>query len=93
MTDRPLILFTPEEQHNVQAFMHELLGYYTQNDCQDIDGGDFQQMLVNNSLAEQAEITEVECGEDWAIEWGYEPGDTFFRWTPLMQRLMQGPAS
>ncbi|MEE8606738.1 MAG: hypothetical protein V3S55_03960 [Nitrospiraceae bacterium] len=91
MTDRPLLPMSQPDLAKIQAFLHELFGYYTQNDCGDIDGGDFQQMLEHNCLAEEAKITEEECGEDWAQEWGYDPGDTFYRWTPLMQRLMTGP--
>lgn len=72
----------------LEAFVGDLLLTYTDHDHMDIDGSDFQDLLVKHGLMVEAEITAAECEEPWAQEWGYEPGDTFCRYTPLCKELM-----
>lgn len=71
----------------IRAFLKDLLEDYRERDFSDIDGGDFQDLLIKHGFLIQAEITKEECEEDWALEWGYEPGDLFNKFSPLWKEI------
>lgn len=71
------------------AFLAELIAGYWEHDCMDIDGGDFQDLLLKHGLAKEAPATEEDCKEEWALEYGYEPGDPMIKYDPEIQSMVK----
>ena len=70
------------------GFLRDFLSSYTGGDHMDMDGCEIQDLLEKHGFTECREITEEECKEPWAAEWGYQPGDTFHAYTDEMKKLM-----
>ena len=70
------------------AFLGELIGKWRERDCTDIDGGDMQDLLEKHGLIEITPATEEDCKEEWAQEYGIEPGDPVNRFHPDLMTLM-----
>lgn len=80
---------TMPELRAALGFLGDLLLDYTEGNHMDIDGCGVQDLLADHGLTFECKATEADCEEDWAREWGYEPGDTMFKYGPLMLRLMK----
>ncbi len=74
---------------NIYGFLHDLFNDYSEGGHCDIDGCDFQELLVKHGLAESRLVTEAELAEEWAREYEYEPGDTATMYTADMLAIMQ----
>lgn len=57
------------------GFVKDLLALWSE-DYSDIDGADFQGLLVKHELVKERPATEEDCKTEWAQEYGLEPGDT-----------------
>jgi hypothetical protein len=69
------------------AFLGELFNMYVNRDWGDIDSYDFSDLMDKHGFTIPRAITEAECEEPWAQDWGYEPGDLFHAYTPETMRL------
>lgn len=80
---------TMPELRGALGFLGDLLLDYVDGDHMDIDGCEIQDMLKLHGLTYEHRATQDDCNEEWAREWGYEPGDTMFKYGPFMLRLMK----
>ena len=71
------------------AFLAELIASYWEHDCMDIDGCDFQDLLLKHGFAVEAPATEEDCKEEWALEYGYEPGDPMIKYDREIQLMVK----
>ena len=63
---------------DIEAFAIDLVNFWREHDCMDIDGADFQGMLVKHGLVIERPATQEDCEEEWAQEYGTEIGDPVF---------------
>lgn len=71
------------------GFLGAVLRLYRDGDHMDIDGCDFQDILEKYGLTTQEIMTEDEAAEEWAQDSGFDAGDTFWKYTPVMLTLMR----
>ena len=73
---------------DLRGFVKDLMTDYIEGEHLDIPGDAVQDLMVAHGLAVHREITEAECEEPWAREWGYEPGDMFYAYTDELKTLL-----
>lgn len=83
-----IVNVTPPELHSMCGFLGDLLQSYREGDHMDLDGCDVQDLLVKHGLMYETKATEADCEEEWCMDWGCEPGDTLYKYTAIMIRLM-----
>ena len=71
------------------SFIGALLALWRRNYCADIDGCDFQDLLIKHGLASEGTATEADCEEEPAQEFGVEPGDPMLKYHPDLMALMK----
>lgn len=71
------------------AFIAELVRKWREHDCSDIDGADFQDLLLKHGLCTERAATEEDCEEEWAQEWDYEPGDNIIVYSGPLKALLE----
>ena len=71
------------------GFIADLVGFWRDRDCMDIDGAAIQDLLVKHGLASEGPATEEDCATDWAQEFGLELGDTVLHDHPDLVALMK----
>ena len=65
---------------NKDAFIAAVVSLWRDHDCMDIEGPDFQRLLIEHGLAAEAPATIADCETDWAKDNGLEPGDLMLRY-------------
>ena len=70
---------------NLAGFVIEIVD--KSREWMDIDGGDLQEMLEKHGIIVRQPATETDCEEEWAQEYGIEPGDTILRDAPELTSL------
>ncbi len=71
------------------GFIAAIVTLWREHDCMDIDGGDFQNVLVAHGLASEGPATEEDCATDWGRDYGVEVGDTVLHDHPDLAALMK----
>ena len=71
------------------GFVVAVVGLWREHACMEIDGADFQTLLIKYGLATEGSATEADCKEDWAKEWDIEPGDPMLIYHPDLSALMK----
>ena len=72
------------------GFLRDFLKDYIEGEHMDMDGYEIQNLLDKHGFTDKRPITEAECEEPWAQEYGYEPGDPFHAYTDEMKKLVFG---
>lgn len=72
---------------NLEAFIAELVDDYRLHGCMDIDGGDFQEMLIKHGLCVERPATVEEAGEAWCQDYDIKAGDTIVADCPELAAL------
>jgi len=67
---------------NLEAFIVELTNLWTDHDHMDIDGADFQDMLVKHGLLLETKATAEDCETEYAQDYGVEIGDPWCVYAP-----------
>ncbi len=75
------------------GFIAAVVALWREHWCGDIDGADFQELLVKHGLASEGPATEEDCATDWAQEYGVEVGDMFLHDHPDLVALMKERAT
>lgn len=70
------------------GFLRALLSSYYEHDCQDIDGGDIHELLIDHGLTAEKPISTAQAKEDWALLAGLKPGDIASMPTDEMKALV-----
>ena len=81
------------KEPDINGFLAALLRDYRERDWMDIDGGDLHEMLVSHGLYYERPITEEEAKEDWACEYGIEPGEVGIFPHDDIKALLDGDAA
>lgn len=69
------------------AFLGELIACWRDHYCGDIDGCDFQDLMLKHGLASEEPATKEDCEQEWAQEFDYNPGDLMIRYRPEINAL------
>lgn len=88
----PALAIDYEGLEGLAGFLGAILRLFRDCDHMDIDGSDFQDLLDKYGLTTQEIMTKEEADEEWAQDCGFCPGDTFWKYTPVMLTLMRRPA-
>ena len=75
------------------GFIAALVALWREHWCEDIDGGDFQALLIKHGLASEGPATKEDCATEWADEYGVQPGDTVLHDHPDLAALMKERAA
>ena len=75
------------------GFTAAVVALWREHDCMDIDGANFQDLLVKHGLASEGPATKEDCETDWAQEYGVELGDTVLHDHPDLLALMKERAT
>lgn len=73
---------------SIHSFVRELLDAWDYNSCCDIDGADFQDLLLKHGLFTMRPATEEDCKTDQAKEWEYEIGDPILIPSTFIRELL-----
>lgn len=76
------------EQAIAKRTLAAFLGMYVEAGASDLCCFEVQAMLLKHGMVRAARATAADCDQEWAIEEGIEPGDSFYKFTPLMQELL-----
>ena len=64
---------------NKDGFIADVVDLWREHACMDIDGCDFQELLIKHGLAEEVLATEADCETDWGRDYGLELGDPMLK--------------
>ena len=73
---------------DIEGFVVALTKLFKQHRWNDIDGGDYQALLIKHGLAIERPATEKDCKLDWASEYGVEVGDSIIVDSEEFSKLM-----
>ena len=62
------------------GFIVAVVQLWQDGQCMDIDGGDFQDLLLKHELATEVPATAADCETEEAQDWGVEPGDLMLKY-------------
>ena len=74
---------------DIEAFVIDLTKLFKRQDWDDIDGCDYQDLLIKHGLAIERPATEEDCKLNWASEYGVEVGDTIIVDSEEFSKLMK----
>lgn len=74
---------------NIKAFVKELVGGYREHGCLDIDGADFQELLVKHGLCIERPATKEDAATEWAQDYDIEEGDTVVVDSPELKAFLK----
>ncbi len=75
---------------NKDDFIVAVVNLWTDHQCMDIDGGDFQRLIIKHGLATEVPATEEDCETEEAQDWGVEPGDLMLKYDAELRDLFVG---
>ena len=61
------------------AFIVAVVSLWTDHDRMDIDGCEFQNLMIEHGLATEVPATEADCETDWGQDYGLELGDPMLK--------------
>ncbi len=73
---------------NKDAFIVAVVSLW-KGSCMDIDGEDFQDLLVKHGLATEVLATAEDCETEEAQEWDVEPGDTMLKYDAELMAMIR----
>ncbi len=71
------------------AFIVGVVSLWKDHACMDIDGADFQDLLVKHGLATEVPATAEDCQTEEAQEWDVEPGDLMLKYDAELMALIR----
>lgn len=77
------------ENIRLLAFAGAVLDLSQRSNWSDVDGAALGGLFLEHGLRVQGEATEADCAEEWAQEWGLEPGDPIHKLTDLGRRARE----
>ena len=78
---------------NKDAFIADVVDLWKDHYCMDIDGGNFQDLMVKHGLATEVLATEADCETDWARDYGLELGDPMLKYAAELQVMTRKRAA